>query len=157
MLKVGESPGWLPTHEAGQHGSGTLCQIGITNAKYYGAKYVPFVKNGINWIEQGEYDVISYNFTGCLMAAFTFEKKKRICHVSTGEGQDCLPEWRKIKAKSVNVFEFRPSDFIDAKGGAFNGCYGLITRSLQVYSITIVRGNEGLKIASIVPARLLRG
>ncbi|MCA1764263.1 MAG: hypothetical protein ABR574_13685 [Cryomorphaceae bacterium] len=155
-LAEGSSPGWLPTREAGQNGSGTLCQLGILPGLRYGAKYLPFAKNGINWVESTGVDVISYNFTGCLMASFTYEGVRRVCHVSTGTGQDCKEEWERIKSLSTNVFEFRPSDFIDTKGASLNGCYGLITADLRTYSITVVRRSSGLEIASIKMARLLR-
>lgn len=155
-LKEGTSPGFLPTREAGENGTGTLCQLGLLPNLTYGAKYLPFAKNGINWIEPTGLDVISYNFTGCIMAAFTYQGIRRICHVSTGDGQDCMAEWERIKKLSTNVFEFRPSDFIDTKGGAFVGCYGLITADLKTYSITIVSENSKLKIASIKLAKLLR-
>jgi hypothetical protein len=157
ILKEGTSPGWLPTNEAGQNGTGTLCQLGLVPKLYYGARYVPFAKNGINWVEQlANQDVISYNFTGCIMAVFTQNGVRRVCHVSTGAGQDCLAEWQRIKRLSTNVFEFRPSDYIETKGGAFVGCYGLITGDLRGYSITIVLMNNALKIASIKQMRLLR-
>jgi hypothetical protein len=155
-LKEGTSTGFLPTREAGQNGMGALCQHGIFPGLSYGAKYLPFVKNGINWVGSAGSDVISYNFTGCIMATFTYQGIRRVCHVSTGAGQDCKAEWERIKKLSTNVFEFRPSDFIDTKGGAFAGCYGLITADLRTYSITIVRKNAKLTIASIKMARLLR-
>jgi hypothetical protein len=157
ILKEGSSPGSLPTREAGQNGTGTLCQFGLVPGLIYGAKYLPFAKNGINWVESAGVDVISYNFTGCIMAVFTYQGIRRVCHVSTGSGQDCKAEWERIKKLSTNVFEFRPSDFIDTKGASFNGCYGLITNDLRTYSITIVRDNAGLKISSIKKAHLLRG
>ena len=158
LLHVG-APSWLPTAESGQAGAGTLCSIdvqhGIHNGKH---KYLPFVPNGINWVaSQGE-DVISYNFTGCIMATFKEGGIVKVCHVSTGKGQDCKAAWDAVKARSTNVFEFKPSDAIEANGGAFAGCYGLITSDLRTYSITVVRPAQGtgLKVASIKPAHLLR-
>ena len=110
----------MPTREAGQNGEGTLCQYGLELGLRYGAKYLPFVKNGINWVESEGVDVISYNFTGCIMAVFTYQGIRRVYHVSTGVGQDCKAERERIKSVSTNVFEFRPSDFIDTKGAALN-------------------------------------
>ena len=46
-LKEGTSPGFLPTREAGANGTGTLCQLGLSRNLSYGAKYLPFAKNGI--------------------------------------------------------------------------------------------------------------
>lgn len=157
ILKEGSSPGWLPTFEAGQNGTGTLCQIGLVPRLFYGARYVPFAKNGINWVEQpAGQDVISYNFTGCLMAVFTYMGIRRVCHVSTGAGQDCLAEWARIKRLSTNVFEFRPSDYIETRGAALSGCYGVITGDLRGYSITVVTQNNTLLISSIQQMRLHR-
>lgn len=157
ILAVGQ-PAELPTHEAPNKGSGGLCQIGVTPNLHRGAVYLPFAPNGINWVKQETNDIVSWNFTGCIMAAFTFENIKRVAHISTGAGQDCLPQWAKIKEKSTNVFEFKPSDFIETKGKSFVGCYGLITPHLDVYSITIITEDNNItfKVASIVKARLLQ-
>jgi hypothetical protein len=157
-LNVG-APSWLPTAEAGAEGAGGLCSLGVIEGIHNGNhKYVPFAKNGINWVASQGQDVISYNFTGCIMAAFKYQGVARVCHVSTGAGQDCKARWDEIKAQSANVFEFKPSDFIETNGGAFAGCYGLITSDLRTYAITTVRPPTGanVKVASIVAARLLR-
>ena len=147
-LKEGEPlPLGFPVREAGAYGEGKLCQIGISQSLVQGAKYLPFAPKGINWISQGSSDVISYNFTGCIMAAFTHENIRKVCHVSTGTGQDCKEEWEKIKKASSSVSEFKPSDYIDTKGSAFVGCYGLITRDNHAYSITVV-SKGGKKVIS---------
>jgi len=157
-LHVG-APCWLPTDEAGGEGAGGLCSLGIKEGIHNGNhKYLPFAKNGINWVASQGQDVISYNFSGCIMAAFTYQGVARVCHVSTGAGQDCKARWDEIKGQSANVFEFRPSDFIETNGGALAGCYGLVTSDLRTYVITTVRPKLGTgpKVASIVTARLLR-
>ncbi|MEM9720178.1 MAG: hypothetical protein AAGA10_13050 [Bacteroidota bacterium] len=156
-LKEGKPvPIGLPTHEAGGYGDGTLCQIGISQTLYCGAKYVPFAPKGINWIAQGNSDVISYNFSGCIMAVFTHEGTRKVCHISTGNNQNCLDEWQKIKKASSQVFEFKPSDFISYKNTQFLGCYGLITRDLRTYAITVGMSGGQRIVAGVKKARLLR-
>ena len=143
----------LLTHQAIQQGDGGLCQIGVGN--YYGARYIPFVKNGINWVATDFQDVFSYNFSGCIMAAFNYQRINRVCHVSTGLGQDCKDEWYRIKRNSFNVFAFKPSDYIETKGKALVGCYGLITTDYRLYSITVVHDNGRRIVSSIKQCRML--
>ena len=151
----------FPRNEASAQGEGGLCSIDVETLSLgiHRYKYLPFAKNGINCVATEGLDVVSYNFTGCIMAVFDDQGTRKVCHVSTGEGQDCKEEWQRIKGRSFNVFEFRPSDFIDAKGRAFAGCYGLITSDLQTYAITVVspliHGGPP-EIASIAKAHLLR-
>ena len=157
VLQVGNAYAWMPTDEAGTDGTGTLCSHGVQNGIYNRShEYLPFAKNGINSVaSQGE-DVISYNFTGCIMAVFTHQGVRKVCHVSTGAGQDCKGEWDRVKG-TVNVFEFRPSDFIDTGGGAFACCYGLITSDLQTLAIAMVRSKtHAITVASIKKAHLRR-
>lgn len=159
VLVVGGDASWLPTEETMQ-GTGGLCSSGDTVGNQGGVafRYLPFAKNGINCVASQGLDVISYNFTGCLMGVFKHnDGVVKVCHVSTGNGQDCKDEWQQVKAASTNVFEFRPSDFIDANGQAFEGCYGLITNDLRTYSITVARSKTGARtIAAIKMAHLLR-
>jgi hypothetical protein len=156
ILKGGASADWLPTHEA-TAGTGGLCSNNIQNGIHKGKhKYLPFAKNGINWVaSQGE-DVLSYNFTGCIMAVFDHGGVRKVCHVSTGDGQDCKAQWDTIKGQSKNVFEFKPSDFIETKGAAFGGCCGLITADLRTYSITLALSKGVRTVANIQMARLLK-
>src|SRR5688500_18408155 len=60
---------WLPSAEGGQGGTGKEISVGVEDVKG-GHKYLPFVKNGINYVETQGKDVISYNFTGCIMATY---------------------------------------------------------------------------------------
>lgn len=140
-------PSVIPNHEGGKNGDGTLCQIGISQTLYLGAKYVPFVPNGINWVAQGNSDVISSRFTGCIMAAFTHEGIRKVCHISTGAGQDCKEEWEKIKSSSFRISEFKPSNYISTGGHAFVNCLGLITLNNRAYAITVVN-KDGQNIVS---------
>jgi hypothetical protein len=157
-LQVG-APSWLPRDEAGQAGAGGLCSHGVQNGIYNGHhKYLPFVPNGINWVASAGEDVISFNFSGCTMAVYKDGGVVKVCHVSTGAGQDCSAAWDLVKAGSVNVFEFKPFDFIETNGAAIAGCYGLITADLRTYTITIVRpaSTQVNTVASVKTARLLR-
>jgi hypothetical protein len=148
MLKKGQSPGWLPRHEAIGNPSGDLCQLNIIpNKLYYGAKYIPFADGGINWIQQDGHDVISYNFTGCLMAQYNDDGVQKVCHVSTGLGKtDCKKKWNERKKNFSYVKEYRPSDFIpkDMGGLIFAGCYGVITTSGTGYAI-IIGSNKAME------------
>ena len=159
ILTPGSSADWLPIDEA-DGGGGKLCSRGVQTATAPGGgkyKYLPFAANAINSVAQEGLDVISFNFTGCLMAVFNNKGTKLVCHVSTGNGQDCKAEWGTIKKGSINVFEFRPSDFIETKGGAFFGCYGVITSDLRTFAVTVVSGKTGQKTVSAVKmAHLLR-
>ena len=160
ILTPGSSADWLPIDEA-EGGGGKLCSRGAQTgtapdgAKY---KYLPFAANAINSVVQEGMDVISFNFTGCLMTVFKDGGSSKVCHVSTGAGQDCKAEWEKLKKGYTNVFEFRPSDFIETKGGAFFGCYGLITSDLRTYAITVVKDKTSGKksVAAVAMAHLLR-
>ena len=142
-------------------GAGGLVTIGVGNEKLGQTeyKYLPFVPNGINTTPMQGLDVVSSNFTGCIMATYEKDGVRYVCHVSTGDNQDCKAEWTRLKAGYRNVLEFRPSDFIETNGQPFVACYGLITNDLQTLSITIVSGyNEQAdrKISAIKKAKLLR-
>ncbi|MEL6635674.1 MAG: hypothetical protein AAFW73_15500 [Bacteroidota bacterium] len=156
LLRPGQSANDLPKHEAGGVGSGSLCQIGVNGQLYHGAQYLPFAPNGINWIAQNGLDVLSYNFTGCIMAVFDHEGTRKVAHISTGPSQDCKIAWDELKKSCSNVLEFRPSDFVDNQGKTFVGCYGLITSDLQTYAITTVQDRGQYVISSIKMAHLLR-
>jgi hypothetical protein len=164
VLTAGTDPTWLPTAEAQTTGTGTLCSHDVQNGIYQGNhKYLPFAPNGINWVAQQGQDVISYPFSGCIMAVFEYGGARRVCHVSTGQGQNCTTEWERIKGLSVNVFEFKPAEFVDItalnKEWGYGGCYGLITSDLRTYTITIGRrndGTDGRSVRKVTTARLLR-
>ena len=149
LVITGDTPG----------GTGALCSLGtqdvvLNNIPY---RHLPFVPNGINWVVQGGQDVVSYNFSGCIMAVFNDGGIVKVCHVSTGANQDCKAAWAIVKARSKNVFEFKPSDFIETGGGAFLGCYGLITADFKTYAITVTKNSAlEVKISAIKMAHLLR-
>lgn len=145
IAKPGMDASWLPTAEGGSTGAGKECSQGVVEVK--GGKYLPFVANGINYAESSGKDVISFNFTGCIMAAYvTKGGSRRVCHVSTGSKQDCKPEWDRIKKDSKNVVEFKPSDAIDPKklsGLAFKGCYGIITADDKCFAVVVAADKGG--------------
>ena len=160
LLRVG-APSPLLITASTMGGNGTVCSRDVQAATLGTANYkhLPFVVNGINSVDAGGGDVVSYNFSGCIMAAYKVGGAFRVCHVSTGDGQDCKAEWARIKAASSAVFEFKPSDFVETGGAALLGVYGLITADLQTWAITVVQNavmNGAPKIAAITKARLLR-
>jgi hypothetical protein len=139
-LQKGMTANWLPTKEAGAQGTGKEMSVGAIELD--GGIYLPFAANGINYVESQGKDVISYNFTGCIMATYTTKGgSRRVCHVSTGNGQDCLAEWASVKAGAGNVIAFKPHLFADVAvmqktQQAFH-CYGLITATGECYSIAV--------------------
>lgn len=134
LVKIG-APSFFPYVPTIGGGGGAACSQGVINGVHNGAgKFLPFVANGINWVASQGQDVISAHFTGCIMAAYTENGVAKVAHISTGaDFGDCKPAWNAIKARSTNVFEFIPSDFVG--GTAHSRCYGLITSDLQVYTI----------------------
>jgi hypothetical protein len=160
LLRVG-APSPLLVTASLLGGNGTVCTRDVQTTTLGTApyKHLPFVVNGINSVDAGGLDVVSYNFSGCIMAVYKSGGAFRVCHVSTGEGQDCKAEWERIKGGSTSVFEFKPSDFVETGGAALLGVYGLVTADLQTYAITVVQNavqGGGPKIAAITKARLLR-
>jgi len=140
-LQKGMAAGWLPTHEGGQTGTGGELSVGTKEVKGGEGIYLPFVANGINYVESQGKDVVSYNFTGCVMAAYTVGGSRRVCHVSTGDGQNCRPAWEQIQKGAKDVIEFQPHKAMDVKAlqqvGAKAGCYGLITAEGKCYAATV--------------------
>ena len=140
-LAKGMAASWLPTHEGGQNGTGAEISVGTKEVKGGEGIYLPFVPNGINYVETQGKDVISFNFSGCIMAAYTVNGSRRVCHVSTGSQQDCKAAWENIKKGAKDVKEFRPHEHIDTdtlqKVGSYKGCYGLITAEGKCYAITV--------------------
>jgi len=160
LLRVG-APSPLLVTPSSIGGAGGLCTRDVQTATVGTVtyKHLPFVVNGINSVDAAGCDVVSYNFSGCIMAAYKVGGTFHVCHVSTGDGQDCKDAWNRLKATSNAVFEFKPSDFVETGGAALLGVYGLITADLQTYAITVVQNamqGGGPKIAAITKARLLR-
>ena len=158
QLRVG-MPSPFPVSATVTGGTGAACSSGVTDQTLGGVHYwhLPFVQNGINYVSTQGRDVTSYNFSGCIMAIYTDAGDTRVCHVSTGDGQDCKAAWEVIKSRSKAVFQFKPSDYIETGGQSLLGCYGLITPNLQTLSITVVTDKAGRvnTIANIAKGRLL--
>ena len=158
QLRVG-MPSPFPVSATITGGTGVACSTGVTDQTLGAVHYwhLPFVQNGINYVSTGGRDVTSFNFSGCIMAIYTDGGDTRVCHVSTGDGQDCKDAWGVIKARSRNVFQFKPSDYVETGGQSLLGCYGLVTPDLQTLSITVVTDKARVvhTIANISKARLL--
>lgn len=165
LVRVG-TPSFFPYSPLIGGGGGGPCSQGVIHGFLKGQhKFLPFVANGINWVASQGQDVISANFTGCIMAAYNDGGVTKVAHISTGADYgDCKPAWDRLKANCKNVFEFRPSDFIGDT--PYTKCYGLITADLQTYMILThpktlahaqggsVRSDE--QFVKIVKAHLLR-
>ncbi len=158
ILSEGQSPGFLPTYEAPRRTVKGLCSEGIPTVLIYGSRYLPFAPNGINRVEQlPNEDIISYNFTGCIMASYTDINGRRwVCHVSTGGDDECRPVWNNLKTQYSEVYEFKPSDNIIDINEPFRGCYGVITWDRRAFSIITTISNNIIKVARITPANLQR-
>ncbi len=153
ILKVGDS--WLNGLGADENGNGAECSLGVQTLTHQGREflYLPFARNGINFAPSKGRDVLSGKFSGCLMGAYVSGGQQRVCHVSTGAGQDCKAAWRQVMAGATNVFQFKPSDHIQTGGMAWFGTYGLVTSDLQFWAITVGRSGNNLKITGIEKGR----
>lgn len=167
LLQPGADSSWLPTEQFDRCRSSEIetsecAKEGIHEGRH---KYLPFIKDRVNYVVAQNQDVISYNFSGCIMATHKRNGVRRVCHVSTGGDGDCKESWERIKKTSSEVFEFRPHEFIDIEGlfkkastYAFVGCYGLITSDLRTFSISIGRNlaSKKLVVLDLKVAHLLR-
>lgn len=142
-LQKGMAANWLPTTQlSAAYGNGKELSIQTESVKGGEGIYLPFVANGINYVESQGKDVISFNFTGCLMAAYTAKNgSRRVAHISTGADQDCKEEWDRIKSESSGVKVFKPDDHGDIAAVASTqqgwNCYGLITSTGECFSIVV--------------------
>lgn len=118
----------------------------------------------------GVYDVISFGFNGCLMAAFTYNSTQRyVAHIPPGQ----MPVWvHFVNQRNVsNVYEFNPMKSLGfqqfaSKNYPANRIWGIIENGYQAYAlkvfenITYTYGHykiEGTsKIVKAKNARLLR-
>jgi hypothetical protein len=146
VLKAGSSVGWLPRGEA-RPGNGGTCQNDIATLTQNGFKYkyLPFAPNGINCALSQGLDVISYNFSGCIMAVFKYMGVRYVCHVSTGGGQDCQAAWSNVKGGYSDTVEYKPHLYLPEKfkGVGSGGCYGLITNDDRAFAVIIYLKDGG--------------
>jgi hypothetical protein len=114
--------------------------------------FVPYTPGGVNYIE-GNGDVLSGIFSGCIMSIYTCSNQRRVAHVHTGddagEGRDCKAFMKDLMATDGynETFHFQPFNgmrnadrAIEIAGrtafGASGCCvFGLVTASDQCYSI----------------------
>jgi hypothetical protein len=159
VLNVGDP--WAYNLPGDQPGAGGECSLGVQTLQVAGRAgasplsflYLPFALNGINSVVPQGRDVLSGKFSGCIMASYNTGGQSRVCHVSTGAGQDCKDAWRQIMTGATNVFQFKPADHIETGGMAWFGTYGLITSELAFYAITVGRDAGGLRITGIAKGR----
>ena len=97
-----------------------FCSLGIQkillligNGKGQSIVFIPHVPNMVNFYEplQNE-DIMSANFTGCVMSTYKVNDKRRIGHVHTGEGISCRPAMKnEIETGGLTIIKtFKPYD-----------------------------------------------
>lgn len=103
-----------------------------TKVRQINFRFLPYAEGAINYCESMGVDVISAYFSGCIMARYKRSGSWRVCHVSTGGGNDCKSKWEGIKSESTvsDVTEFNPFD--SARSAK---TLGLITATGQLYAI----------------------
>lgn len=146
-ISINQNVAWLPNLQRGKRSVNPICSEDYIYFKTPGFLYIPFVPNEINFAtlpSNVNFDVLSYNFSGCIMAVCVDKCGiLKACHVSTGAGQDCIPLWNQIKSNVYRFMEFKPSDYIKVPIiRPLLGCYGLITgniNAIRCFSITVVR------------------
>ena len=165
LAKIG-APSFFPYVKTIAGGAGGFTTQGVVEGVVGGRhKFLPFVAGGINTVASQGHDVISAHFTGCIMATYQEDGVAKVCHISTGaDFGDCKGAWEAAKKRFTNVFEFRPSDFIEDT--VHTKCYGLITADLKTYTVLVgskrvaldgggfAAADEGF--VKVVQARLLR-
>lgn len=142
LVKVG-APSFFPYVNTIAGGNGGLCSQGVISVLNGRHKFLPYVANGINSVAMDGQDVISANFSGCIMAVYRDGGITKVCHISTGTGYgDCKAAWDKLKAGYSGVKEFKPSDYI------FNTphlrCYGLINSNMEMYTVLVQQHQANL-------------
>lgn len=96
-------------------------------------RLLPYAQGAINYCELMGRDVISAYFSGCIMARYKRDGAWRVCHVSTGDPNDCKDKWEQIKAEDgvTDVSEFKPHENVD--GG--DKILGLVTSTGDCFAI----------------------
>lgn len=114
-----------------------LCFCGLLTARIAKMRqidflFLPYAQGSINYCEPQGKDVLSAYFSGCIMARYKRNGSWRVCHVSTGEPNDCKDKWDRIKNEPEvsDVSEFKPHERVDA-----SKILGLITNTGNRYAI----------------------
>lgn len=114
--------------------------------------FLPHTPGGVNYYETTG-DVLSGNFTGCIMSTYEFLGKRRVAHVHTGDDagpntcckdfmKDCLADNSYNSVKNFKPFDGNRDFAKVAKIAASsqygaNGCvtFGLVTSNNSIFSI----------------------
>lgn len=137
----------LPSYEGTRSIRGDVFQNQWSNETHNGNNYfyIPFVPNGINCVDVpniGPFEVLSSLFSGCIMAIIEDRRGiMKVCHVSTGAGQDCKHDWEILKSNARRFIEFKPSDYVIAHPEGVRYCDGIISsngNNIECFSLTIV-------------------
>ena len=129
-----------------------FCSLGIRrihlqigNGKGQSIVFIPHVPGMVNFYEPlGNEDVMSGNFTGCVMATYKVNDKRRIGHVHTGPGGCCRPAMKHEIETGLNLIKnFKPYDdgndfnwFHDNVGYDSNfTTFGVVTAKNEQFSI----------------------
>lgn len=92
----------------------------------------------------GYRDAVSFDFSGCLMAAYEFGGERRVAHIQRGEN-DRLKDWldflRTHRSEISNLVMFRPdADEADRRASQDRSSYllwGIITAANECYSLCV--------------------
>ena len=119
----------LPLVEATKRGVGDFDSYDIRQDTNWRVDYIPFMVNGINSCRiQPGWEVLSYNFSGCLFVVWEDQGNFFAGHVSTGDGKDCKPRWLNARNGFTRFAEFRPSDYVVPRQGVIiRDVYGLVS------------------------------
>lgn len=145
-------PKWFPTGNINfdyqDFNDGVILVKNIENRDYinHGLTVLPYIKGHLSYIEAGEV-VISYPFSGCLMASFQFpkdSKKQYVSHIAKGDGavEDKLCKWFAEDGDILKLCAFDPYDNIPIEKVQIEHnllkyrqtvCYGIMTSDNKCY------------------------
>lgn len=137
----GQQLNFLPVcgHVNARPNDPVFCSVGIIQISPT-CFFLPYVPNHINYLVSAtRVDVISFPFTGCIMASYELNGLFFYCHVST---PSCNLHWAQYKFnQAINPIEFKPSDVL-LTTPVGNTSYGLITSNNEKYSIVVEQINQ---------------
>ncbi len=159
----------LPREAPPPHNAEVLCSEGFTDDRHEPTEYrvLRYVPGRITCCAANGLDVISYPFSGCIMASFTEGRVRKVCHVSTGDGPlNCKRKWFEIQQGLKEVRCYKPSDALECyqrfnqpgytpPPGLDGKCFGLITAGDNPVCYAVAVGWDGTrgKVAEITPCR----